>query len=94
MARNGASFEFDANEFLLYAFSLLAGYSLFAYKILLVEFHKHAQTGHDGRDVVGQFIAVEGQSHLEAQRVAAAQSAGLCLFAFYETVPGSLDVGV
>ena len=42
-----------------------------------VEFHKHAQTGLDGGYVVGELIAIERQSGLETQRVAAAESARL-----------------
>ena len=44
---------------------------------LLVELDKETQASHDGRDVSRQLVAIERQTHLKAQGVAASQPAGL-----------------
>ena len=94
MARNGAAFEFDAHEFLGRALSLLLHDGFLADKVLCVGLDKHAQPCHNRRDFCREFIAVERQTHLKAQRVAAAQSAGFQPSAFEEFVPSGADVGV
>ena len=50
MARNGLSFEFDANETALNAVLLLVNESLAANEFGLVELAEHAKTGHNRRD--------------------------------------------
>ena len=69
--------EFDAHEFLGWPLGLLPGERLLADELCLVEFHEHTQSCHDGRDLFRQFIAIEWQSHLEAQRITTAESTSL-----------------
>ena len=50
---------------------LLLCQCLLAYKLLFVEFAEHAQPCHHGSDVFREFVAIEWQSHLKSQCVAA-----------------------
>ena len=92
MARNGLVGQFNAHQFFADAFCLLSGECFLADKLFLVEFYEDTQPGHDGRDVGRQFIAIERQSHLEAQGVAATQSAGLASAAGQQLVPTFTDI--
>ena len=94
MARNGAAFEFDADDAAGHTLGLLLHQCIAADELGLVEFAEHAQSGHHRRDVGRELIAIERQSHLEAQGVAASQSAGLAAPALDKTVPALADIVV
>ena len=89
----GLVVQFDAHQFAAYALGLLFQQGFAANELRLVELHKHRQSGHDGRNVLTQLVAIERQPHLEAQRVATAEAAGLHLGG-YQLVPALADVVV
>ena len=84
--------QLDAHDATLRAFGLLLLQGFLTEELFLVELAEHRQTGHHGRDVVAQLVAVEGQTHLEAQGVATAQSAGQTALALHELVPRAADI--
>ena len=94
MTGNGLVCEFDADELLRHAVSLLLCEGFLADELGLVEFAEHGETGHDGGDVCAEFVAVEGQADFEAQGVAATEATGLAATALDELVPRLLREGV
>src|SRR3712207_2944349 len=72
MAWNGLVIKFYANQFLGKALGFLLHECFLADKLGLVELAEHTESGHDRCYLVGQFIAIERQSHLKSQRVTAA----------------------
>ena len=50
MTGDGLVVEFNAHEFLRGSFGLLLGECFLADKLLLIEFHEHAKSCHDGGD--------------------------------------------
>ena len=77
MARDGVALQLEANNTAAHALGLLPGECLPADELRFVELDKHAQAGFQRRDVGAQLVAVERQTDLETQRVAASQTARL-----------------
>ena len=91
MAGHGVAVELDAAQTLGRTLGLLLQQGLLADEVVLVKLHEHAQAGHHRGDLVAQLVAVEGQAHLEAQRVAATEAAGLHA-GLDQLVPAAADV--
>ena len=77
MACDGGAFDFEAYRLAVDALGLLTCHHALADELVLVEFAEHRQAGLDGGDFGGELVAVEGQTGLEAQCVAASQAARL-----------------
>ena len=77
VTRDSLVVEFQAHELLGSTLSLLLSTHVLTNEVFLVELHKEAKACHDGSDLRGELIAIERQTHLKAQGVAAAQSAWL-----------------
>ena len=77
MTGNGLVYEFDAHEFLCRTLGLLLSQRLLTNELLLVELYEHRQTSHHGCDILREFVAIEWQSHLEAQGITATQTTRL-----------------
>src|SRR3712207_8572123 len=67
MAWNGLVIKFYANQFLGKALGFLLHECFLADKLGLVELAEHTESGHDRCYLVGQFIAIERQSHLKSR---------------------------
>ena len=92
--RDGTVEQFDAYNLLLQPQCLLLGQSALTDKLLLVELDEDAQSGFERSDVIAELMSVEWESHLEAQGVAAAESARKHLARCDERVPYLIYIGV
>ena len=79
--------QFDTHESLGYSLLFLCSEGVESDKLFLIQFTEHSQSCHDGRDGFRKFITIEGQSNLEAQCIAAAQSTGFAPSAADECIP-------
>ena len=86
MTRNSLVLELDTHNLAFQAFGLLRCKGIAANEIL-VELCKHAQAGLKRSNLVGQLVAIERQAYLEAQSIAATETARLHLAAAYQLVP-------
>ena len=93
MTGNGVGVELNAAETTGHALGLLTEQGVAADELGFVELTEDAQTGHDGGDVGRELVAVEGQTDLEAEGVAAAETAGGDVGG-HEAVPVVDDGGV
>ena len=91
VAGNGLVLQLDADDAFLHSVGFLLCKGFLADELRLVKLAEHRQACHDGRDLGREFITIERQAHLEAQRVAAAQSAGFAAAACHELVPKVAD---
>lgn len=81
--------ELEPDELACGTFGFLCCNGFLADKFGFVELDKHCETSLNGSDVVGEFVAVERQTHFEAQSVTAPETAGLSLTGLDETAPCS-----
>ena len=79
MTGDGLVSQFYANNLPGRPLGLLTSQCLLANELILVQFHKEAQTSHDGRDVGRQLVAIQRQAYFETQRVTTAQATGLAM---------------
>ena len=77
MARYRLSFNLKAYALACQSGSFLGGKRILAYKFWLVHLHKHSQSGFKGRNVLVQLIAIQRQSGLKTEGVAASKPTGL-----------------
>ena len=90
----GAVEQLDAHHLLLQSQCLLLGQGALTDEFLLIELDEDAQSGFERSDVIAELMSVEWKSHLEAQGVAAAESAGKHLARCDERVPYLIYIGV
>ena len=66
MSWNGAAFEFYTDDAAFHPLCLLFEEGIAGDELRFIELAEHAQSGHHGRDVGREFVAIERQSHLES----------------------------
>ena len=90
VTREGAIGDREAHELLRDSGRLLCFECRLPDKVTLLHLHEPLEIGFQRRDGVVDVVAVEGHPHLEAERVAAAESGGGDVAVLHEGVP---DVG-
>ena len=68
--------DLQADDLARHARRLLSTQGLPADEVVLLELHRPADAGLQGRDVLAQFVAVQAVADLEAQGVAGGQADG------------------
>ena len=94
MARDGAAIKFNADNLARQALCLLLGQGFATHKFGFVQLHEDTEASLKGRDVVAQFIAIEGQAHLKAQGISASEAAGFHLARSHQGLPSANDIGM
>ena len=77
MTRDSLVVELETYQLLGSTLSLLLSANILTDEVFLIELNKEAKTCHDRSDILGQLIAIEWQTNLKAQGVAATQSTRL-----------------